>query len=122
MKVSLDGLPVREVMPGFHGRFVHTGTMTLAYWDIEPGAALPKHSHPHEQVVNVFEGELEMVVNGATHLMRAGDVLAIPGGVVHSGRSLTACRVLDVFNPMRTDYKAAQSLQSGRVAARAEEG
>jgi quercetin dioxygenase-like cupin family protein len=107
MKLTLDALPVREVMPGFHGRFLHTDTMTLAYWNIDAGAVLPEHSHPHEQVVNMFEGELEMVVDGTKHLMRAGDVLAIPGGSVHSGRSLTTCRVLDVFHPVRMDYKSA---------------
>jgi quercetin dioxygenase-like cupin family protein len=108
MKYSLDALTSREPMPGFHGRFIHTDNMSFAYWDIEAGAILPEHSHPHEQVVNMLDGELELVVDGVSHSLRAGDVLAIPGGAVHSGRSLTPCRVLDVFWPVRMDYKTAE--------------
>ena len=40
----------------FHGRFVHSERMTFAWWRIEPGAEVPEHDHPHEQVVNVLEG------------------------------------------------------------------
>ena len=105
MRVRLDTLPVREVFPGFHGRFVHSDSMTLAYWNIDEGAMAPAHAHPHEQVVTMQEGELELVVGGATHHLRAGDIVPIPGNVVHSARALTACRVLDVFSPVREDYR-----------------
>ena len=50
---------MREIVPGFRGRFVHTENMTFVYWDIKAGSILPDHSHPHEQVVTVIEGELE---------------------------------------------------------------
>jgi hypothetical protein len=29
----------------------------------------------------------------------------IPGGVEHSGRTLTTCRVIDIFSPAREDYR-----------------
>jgi quercetin dioxygenase-like cupin family protein len=95
----------RQPIPGFHGRFVHTDTMTFAYWDIEQGSAIPEHSHPHEQVVNPLEGDLELVVAGERHVLRPGSVYVIPGGVPHSARALTSCRVLDVFQPVREDYR-----------------
>ena len=44
MKYSLDSLPEREIVPGFHGRFVHSASMTFTYWRIEPGAMIPAHS------------------------------------------------------------------------------
>jgi quercetin dioxygenase-like cupin family protein len=103
---ALAGLPEREVFPGFRGRFVHSDRMTFAYWTIAAGAALPAHSHPHEQVVNMLDGEFELTVDGTAHRLRAGDVFAIPGGVPHSGRALTEVRVLDVFAPVREDYRA----------------
>jgi quercetin dioxygenase-like cupin family protein len=95
----------REVFPGFHGRFVHSERMTFAYWRIEPGAEVPEHDHPHEQVVNVLEGELALTVAGEEHVLHAGDVMAIPGGVNHAARALGATRVLDVFSPVREDYR-----------------
>jgi quercetin dioxygenase-like cupin family protein len=35
----------------------------------------------------------------------AGDVVAIPGGVRHGARALGPARVLDVFTPVRDDYR-----------------
>jgi quercetin dioxygenase-like cupin family protein len=102
---NLDDLPEREVFPGFHGRFVHSDAMTFAYWNIDMGAEVPAHSHPHEQVVNMLAGELELTVAGIPYRLRAGDVFPIRGDVEHAARALTACRVLDVFTPVRDDYR-----------------
>lgn len=92
------------VIAGFHGRFIHSANMTFVMWNLEAGAVLPEHSHPHEQVVHMLEGELEVTIDGATTVLRAGDVGVIPSNAVHSGRALTACRVMDAFYPLREDY------------------
>lgn len=102
---EIRNLPSREVFPGFHGRFVHSASMTFAYWDIDAGGKVPEHSHIHEQVVNMMEGRLELIVGGKKHTLTAGQVLVIPSHVVHSGQALTACKVLDVFSPVREDYR-----------------
>ncbi len=105
MKYTLESMPEREIVPGFHGRFVHSEGMTFTYWRIAPGAVIPPHSHPHEQVVNMLEGELELIAGGVAQMLKAGDVYTIAGNVVHSARGVTACRVLDVFSPVREDYR-----------------
>ena len=101
-RYSVDGLEVREPIPG---RFVHSERTTHAYWEIDADAELPEHHHAHEQIVNVLEGTYELVVDGVRHVLEAGDVLVIPGDAVHSGRSHTACRILDVFSPVREEYR-----------------
>jgi quercetin dioxygenase-like cupin family protein len=94
-----------EVIPGFVGRFLHSDTMTFALWQIAAGSPLPEHSHPHEQVVHLYEGEFEMTVEGRTLRMKSGDVFAIPGNARHHGRAISDCRILDVFCPVREDYR-----------------
>jgi quercetin dioxygenase-like cupin family protein len=106
---DLREIEPRAVIPGFSGRFVHASTMTFAYWEIAAGAILPEHSHPHEQVVHVFEGALEVTVDGATTVLKGGMVGVVPPGAVHSGRALTDCRVMDAFHPVREDYKSADA-------------
>jgi quercetin dioxygenase-like cupin family protein len=100
-------LPEREVFPGFRGRMMHTDRVTLAWWTIDAGSELPQHSHPHEQTVIMLEGALALTVDGVEHVLRAGETLSIPGGAVHSGRALGPVRVLDVFAPVREDYRDA---------------
>ena len=79
--------------------------MTFVYWDIKAGSLLPGHSHPHEQVVNVLEGELEFNLGGDVQIMKAGQVAVIPGDVEHSAKGVTDCKVIDVFYPVREDYR-----------------
>ena len=50
---QLDSIEAKELVQGFKVKFVHAENMTFAYWQIAEGAALPSHSHPHEQVVNM---------------------------------------------------------------------
>lgn len=103
--IDWEQLPEREVIPGFHGRFAHAERMTFAMWRLDAGAVLPPHEHPHEQVVNVFSGELELAMHGELHRLTAGTMLVIPPGVRHEGRVIGDARVLDVFAPVREDYR-----------------
>jgi quercetin dioxygenase-like cupin family protein len=94
----------KEIVPGYHARFVHSENVTLAYWNIEEGKDLPKHAHPHEQVLNLIEGRFEVTVEDESKVLEAGSVVVIPSNVMHSGKSLTSCRIIDVFYPIRADY------------------
>ena len=101
----LDHVKGKEIVPGLYGRFVHGDTMTLSFVDIQPGAHLPEHSHPHEQITYLIEGELEMVIGGEKMLLTPGMVHVIPGNVPHSAVARTFVRVLDAFSPVREDYR-----------------
>lgn len=103
--IPIGSLPVREIFPGFRARIVHTARTSQSWIEVDAGARFPEHQHPHEQIVNVLEGELEVTAGGVTHRLTPGQVLVIPGDVPHSGRAITACRVLDVFAPTREDYR-----------------
>jgi quercetin dioxygenase-like cupin family protein len=103
--VQLSDLPEREPAPGYHARFVHSETMTLASWDVDPGAQLPDHRHPHEQICCVLEGRFDLTVGEETHQMGPGSVVVIPPDTPHAGRAQTACRILDLFHPVREDYR-----------------
>lgn len=98
-------LPEKEIISGFHAKMFHLNGLTIAYWRVEKGSLLPEHSHIHEQVTNVISGEFEMTVAGKTQICTAGGAVAIPSNVVHSGKALTDCYLIDVFQPVREDYQ-----------------
>ncbi|MCK4762745.1 MAG: cupin domain-containing protein [Candidatus Aminicenantes bacterium] len=102
---NLKNCEEKTPVPGFRVRFVHSDNLTLAYWNIDAGAALPEHSHPHEQVANVIEGKFEFNLAGEIKVIEPGDVVTIPGDVKHAGKAVTDCRIIDVFYPVREDYK-----------------
>lgn len=102
---ELSEMAGRELLQGAEARFVHGDTVTVAYWRFEPGVPLPEHAHPHEQVTNVIEGEFDLTVDGETRRLTPGSVVVIPPDAQHSGRAATGCRVIDVFHPVRQDYR-----------------
>jgi len=73
--------------------------------EFEPGARVPPHDHPHEQLGYVIEGELVLAIDGVEHRLGPGAAYAIPGGVEHGAWSEVPCLVLDVFQPVREDYR-----------------
>jgi quercetin dioxygenase-like cupin family protein len=56
--------------------------------DLAPGVAFGKHTHPGEEVIYVLEGTLEYQLEDKPPVtLKAGDVLFIPAGTVHSARN-----------------------------------
>jgi quercetin dioxygenase-like cupin family protein len=102
--LELQNIQQKEIVPGYRAKFIHGDNLTLAYWDVDPGAALPKHSHMHEQIANVLEGRFELTVDGQARILEPGQVAEIPSNIQHSGKAITHCRLLDVFPPKRDDY------------------
>ncbi|MGZ8543977.1 MAG: cupin domain-containing protein, partial [Flavisolibacter sp.] len=83
--IELGSLSKKTIIKGYEARAVHTGTITLMYWTVEAGAAMPIHTHPHEQVAHVLEGKFEMILNGEIKILEPGHVAVIPPHQPHGG-------------------------------------
>jgi len=105
MNLSLSEITPKEIMPGYHGKLIHGETMTIAFWDVEKGATVPEHAHINEQIMHVLEGEFEFTVGGVTKIYKPNELVIIPSNLPHSGKALTACKLMDVFSPVRETYK-----------------
>ena len=101
---KLEDIEEREIIPGYHGRFIHSPNMTVAFWNVEAGSSIPEHTHPHEQIMSLLEGQFEFVVDGENAVHAPGSVVVIPPHAPHKGKALTACKIMDVFYPVRDDY------------------
>lgn len=105
MYISFDQIQPKEIIKGYHGKFIHTETMTMAFWKVEAGATIPVHHHLHEQICQVLEGRFELTVNGERKVYEPGGVVVIPSNVPHGGVAITECKLMDMFSPVREDYK-----------------
>jgi len=97
---------VKDLVPGMHIRTFWGEQQLLSLVELDANTVLPRHSHPHEQSTYVLEGELEFELGGEIRIIRAGELVIVPGGVEHFvkvGPVLT--RVLDNFSPVREDLK-----------------
>jgi len=58
-----------------------------------------------EQITYILEGELDMVIGGEACLLTAGMYYVIPSNTLHSAVAKTPCKLIDVFSPVREEYK-----------------
>ena len=90
---------------GIKIRVVAGEKIMFSFLDFEPGGVIDSHSHPHEQMGLVLEGEFELTIGDETKIVKAGDAYVIPGNVPHRAASTgKTARTLDVFSPPREDY------------------
>ena len=103
--VKRDHGSQRNLGPGVDISTVAGDGIMLSVVEFEPGAVVDLHSHPHEQMGMLLEGELTFIIGGEKHVLGPGDIWRIPGNVEHSAIAGEApVRALDVFHPVREDY------------------
>lgn len=105
MSLNLINIPSKEIMPGYHGKLVHSQNMSLAFWEVKKDAVVPEHAHMNEQIMHVMEGDFEFTLEGNTQIYGPGDIVIIAPHQKHSGKALTDCKLLDVFSPTRDEYR-----------------
>ena len=101
----ISDVKIKEISAGIDGRYVHGDSTTLGYLNIKKGSGVKLHNHIHEQITFVLEGELEMEIGGETMVLKPGNYFVIHSNVMHSARALTDVKVIDVFSPVREDYR-----------------
>jgi quercetin dioxygenase-like cupin family protein len=74
---------------------------------MEPGWVGAAHSHPHEQLVIVVSGAIQLNLAGVTHTLSAGDSILVAGDIQHQACTDQASEVLDIFTPCRTEYASS---------------
>lgn len=102
--LDTNSLRSTERLPGWHGRYFHSASMTFAHYDFTKGATIHEHFHPEEEVYEVIEGELEITLDGVTQIARPGIVAIIPSNARHSVKAVTNGRVIIVDHPVRPEF------------------
>jgi quercetin dioxygenase-like cupin family protein len=102
--VDLTALRVVERLPGWHGRYFHSPSMTFAHYDFARGASIHEQFHQQEEIYEVIEGELEVTIDGVAQIARAGLVAIVPSNARHSVKALTDGRAIIVDYPQRREF------------------
>ena len=101
----LDEIKKKLLTEGINGQYVHGEKSTFGYVTIDKGSALPAHQHPHEQITMMIEGNMEMTIGDDTYNLIPGTIQVIPSNVMHSAIAHTDCKLIDIFTPVREEYR-----------------
>lgn len=99
---------VQKIAVGRTRYLAHSPHLMVVVIDFEDGPASqpdPPHSHPHEQITYVAEGELLFFVGDIPHHLHAGDLITVPSNMPHTIQLLSAkARLVDTFTPIREEF------------------
>lgn len=105
MAEYITDIPLKHLITGIAGHYVHGSNMTLGLVEMKAGTGIPAHQHVHEQITYILEGEIEMVIGGVDYILKPGMYHVIPSNTVHSGIAKVDCKLIDVFAPVREEYR-----------------
>ena len=76
----------------------------LIFFEMQPTALVPEHSHSYPQWGMVIEGKMKLTINGKAKTIKKGDDYLIPAKAKHQAKFLTKTRVIDLFSE-KTRFK-----------------
>lgn len=102
---SVRTLPGKQIWKGVTIKPLAGQQMLMTRAELDPDTEVPTHSHPHEQLGLVVEGDLDFWIADEERALKPGDMYAIPGGTPHgcrTGRQRVV--VVEAFHPVREEY------------------
>ena len=69
-----------------------TGSVTLFAFD--EGQGLSEHTAPFDALVQMVEGEAEIIIAGQSHLLHGGEMILMPAGDPHSLKAMQRFKMI----------------------------
>lgn len=96
----------RELAPGVTAKIASGEKVMFSLVTLAPGAVVPEHSHPHEQMGMMVSGTMDLTVAGETRRLSGNEIYLVPGGIPHKAAAgPQGALALDAFSPPREAYR-----------------
>ena len=110
--LSYDDLPVNDIAPGVHTRFVVGDTIMLNRVLFDEGAMSPLHNHSEEQIVTLISGRMRVASVDREYVLEPGDVVIFPAYVLHQLEALEESVTIETLGPGGHIWRARRSDRS----------
>lgn len=106
--IAWSAIPPEQLNPLLSRQFVTGEQGMLSRIQLKKGCIVPRHAHANEQIAFILSGALRFSVgeeaSATDYIVRAGEVLVIPGNIPHLAEALEDTDNLDIFAPPRQDW------------------
>lgn len=68
------------------------GTLTL--FAFGAGQGLSEHTAPYDATIQIIDGEAEVIIEGTSHTVKAGEMIIMPANRPHAVRATTQFKML----------------------------
>lgn len=97
-----------KVSSDYERRIIHLNDLMVVICDFSNGPMKnpdPPHSHPHEQITYVAEGELTFFRGDQKFHLLKGNIISIPSGIPHCIQTISSSvKLIDSFTPVRKEF------------------
>ena len=94
----IRNLPEADIpVEGVRGWLLENDTHQVVFFDIDPIAVVPPHSHCAQWGI-LLEGEMTLTIGDKVHNFKKGDWYFVPEGVTHTATFQTRVNVIDIFD------------------------
>ncbi len=103
--IKFDDLGWEQLGDKLQRKYVYGEQGMLALFKMDKGAKVPLHQHPNEQTSYITKGSVKVTMQGKDYIVKAGEVLIIPGNIPHQFECLEDGTLdVDFFAPPRKDW------------------
>lgn len=103
-KTSWNKIEVELLNDKLTRQMISGDNATIAQLVLKKGATVPRHFHQNEQYSWIMSGSLNFIFDDGEMVVKAGEILVIPGNVAHSAVALEDTVDVDFFAPRREDW------------------
>ncbi|MEN5232716.1 L-dopachrome tautomerase-related protein [Sphingobacterium faecium] len=103
--IKFDDLGWEKLADKLYRKYVFGEQGMLALFKMDKGAKVPLHQHSNEQTTYITKGSVKVTMQGRDYIVKAGEVLVIPGNIPHQFECLEDGTLdIDFFAPPRRDW------------------
>ncbi len=73
-------------------------------WFFSAGCFMAAHQHKGIEVIFVYEGEIEMDMNGGKRCFKPGETCVVPAETIHIPRILSDFKAIVITSPVEENY------------------
>lgn len=74
--------------------FVHTQGGSVTLFTFDKGQRLSEHSAPFDAVLQIIDGEMEIIVEGKETVVKAGEMFIIPANAPHAVNAIKPFKMI----------------------------
>ena len=97
-KPALPLANLAELVPGFKPGITilepHTATGNVTIFAFDEGQGLSEHTAPFDALVQMVEGDAEIMISGQSHQMQGGEMILMPAGQPHALKALKRFKMI----------------------------
>ncbi|MBL7960694.1 cupin domain-containing protein, partial [bacterium] len=73
---------------------INKKTATITFFAFDEGQALSEHTAPFDAMVQILDGEVEIVISGAPFHLKQGEMIIMPANEPHAVKALTKFKMI----------------------------